>query len=170
MLINIGALLRGETDKIPVSFKMNAEPLEDVVFTGEASVEGEVRGNAGYTTLHLRIELPYKGECARCLDEVEGVFVAELDRTCVTKGSVSKEELEENEDEYIQINESSIDPEPSVNATIFFEFPSKLLCSEDCPGLCPQCGKKLSVREKCSCSKKTLDPRFAALAKALEDE
>jgi len=170
MQINIGALLRGETERIPVSFTMDVDPVEDVEFTDKATVEGEVRGNAGYTRLYLTLKVPYKGECARCLDSVEGVFSTTLERTCVTKNGVSKEELEENEDEYIIISESAIDPEDAVNATVFFEFPSKLLCSDDCPGLCPKCGKKLSAGENCACSKKTLDPRLAKLAALFEDE
>lgn len=170
MQINIGALLRGETDRIPVSFSMDIEPVEDVEFTGKAQVEGEVRGNAGYTRLYLRLSVPYKGECARCLDEVEGVFFAELERTCVTKNGVSREELEENEDEYIIIHESAIDPEDAVNATVFFEFPSRLLCSEDCPGLCPDCGKKLTAGENCTCQKKAMDPRLAKLAALFDEE
>lgn len=170
MQINIGPLLRGETDKIPVSFEMEAEPIEDVAFTGKVMVNGEVCGNAGYTRLYLTISVPYKGECARCLDEVCGVFTTDLERTCVTKNGVSKEELEENEDEYIIISESSIDPEDAVNATVFFEFPQRLLCSEDCPGLCPNCGKKLTAGENCACKKKELDPRLAKLAALFDDE
>ena len=170
MQINIGPLLRGETDKIDVSFTMEAEPIEDVEFTGEVTVIGEVRGNAGYTRLDLTVSVPYKGECARCLEEVNGVFSTELERTCVTKNGVSKEELEENEDEYIIISESSIDPEDAVNTTIFFEFPQRLLCSEDCRGLCPGCGKKLADGENCSCTKKTIDPRLAKLAALFDEE
>lgn len=170
MQINIGPLLRGETDKIPVSFKMTVAPIDSVTFPTEASVEGEIHGNAGYTRLSLKISLPYVGECARCLDEVKGVFETELERTCVTKNGVSREELEENEDEYIIINESAIDPEDAVNATVYFEFPQKLLCSDDCKGLCPNCGKKLVGEENCSCTKKTLDPRFAKLAALFDEE
>lgn len=170
MQINIGPLLRGETDKIPVSFKMTVAPIEGVYFTDDATVEGEIHGNAGYTRLSLKISLPYVGECARCLDEVHGIFETELERTCVTKNGVSREELEENEDEYIIINESAIDPEDAVNATVYFEFPQKLLCSENCTGLCPNCGKKLDSEGKCTCTKKTLDPRFAKLAALFDEE
>jgi uncharacterized protein len=45
----------------------------------------------------------------------------------------------------------------------------RLLCEEDCPGLCPKCGKP--KREgPCGCPTKEIDPRLAVLAKFFEDD
>ena len=38
----------------------------------------------------------------------------------------------------------------------------KPLCSEDCQGLCPECGTNLN-RGTCQCQRNWEDPRFAAL-------
>ena len=47
-------------------------------------------------------------------------------------------------------------------------FPKKFLCSEDCPGLCPTCGKP--KREgNCGCPDKEIDPRLAVLKKLLDN-
>ena len=43
---------------------------------------------------------------------------------------------------------------------------SKLLCREDCKGLCSRCGKNLNLGP-CDCRKEP-DPRLAALAQLLE--
>jgi uncharacterized protein len=40
----------------------------------------------------------------------------------------------------------------------------KVVCGEDCKGLCPKCGANLN-RETCDCEKDWEDPRFAALKK-----
>jgi len=42
----------------------------------------------------------------------------------------------------------------------------RYLCSEDCKGLCPVCGKNLNV-EACDCKSDVIDPRFEALSKLL---
>lgn len=169
MKIDIGALIRGEVESIAVDYTVEISPISDVTFTDKAHVWGRISGNAGYTRLVLNLSVPYTAECARCLDEVNGVFEAVVERTCVTKKSVSKEELEENEDEYIIIEENSVDPDDAVDATVFFEFPKKLLCSEDCMGLCPTCGKKLTDGHICGGNKKKLDPRFAALENLFDE-
>jgi uncharacterized protein len=163
MKIDIGALIRGEVDSVSVDYTMEVSPISDVTFTDKARVSGTISGNAGYTRLLLDVSVPYSTECARCLEDISGVFNAVVERTCVTEKSVSREELEENEDEYVIIKENSVDPDDAVNATVYFEFPKKLLCSEDCKGLCPVCGKKLTDGHSCESNKKKLDSRFAAL-------
>lgn len=170
MKIDIGALLRGEVDTVAINYTMDPDPIPDVTFTDKAKVCGKVSGNAGYTRLTLDVSVPYDAECARCLEKVSGVFKSVVERTCVTEKTVSSEELEENEDEYILIKESSIDPDEAVNMTVYFEFPKKLLCSEDCLGLCQKCGKKLSAGHNCEKSENKLDPRFAILEKVLDNE
>lgn len=54
-----------------------------------------------------------------------------------------------------------VDLEPLVREQLVLAVPYAPLCSEDCKGLCPQCGVDRNV-ETCSCEK-PLDPRFAAL-------
>ena len=169
MKIDIGALLRGEVDVVNVEYALEIEPVPEVRFTSPASVSGTISGNAGYTRLVIDVSVPYVAECARCLDEISGVFCTTVERTCVNKKEISTEELEENEDEYLIIKENSVDPDDAVNDTVYFEFPKKLLCSEDCKGLCPDCGKKLTDGHSCGSNKKKLDPRFAALENLFDE-
>ena len=58
------------------------------------------------------------------------------------------------------------DLEDIVRTVFVLNLDSKLLCKEDCKGLCPQCGKNLNDGP-CNC-RKELDPRFAALKQLLE--
>ena len=43
------------------------------------------------------------------------------------------------------------------------ELPTKVLCKEDCKGLCPKCGKDLNLGS-CDCKTKDIDPRWQALS------
>ena len=60
-----------------------------------------------------------------------------------------------------------MDVDEQLLEMLMLEFPSKLLCRDDCAGLCPRCGKNLNV-ENCSCNQKETDPRLAPLAAWLE--
>ncbi|MBO4749763.1 MAG: DUF177 domain-containing protein, partial [Lachnospiraceae bacterium] len=41
-------------------------------------------------------------------------------------------------------------------------WPAKILCKEDCKGLCPVCGKNLNEGE-CGCDRFVPDPRLAGI-------
>ena len=74
---------------------------------------------------------------------------------------------EDNEDEWVfPLEGDSADLEDIVRTVFVLNLDSKLLCKEDCKGLCCRCGKNLNDGP-CTCQKE-LDPRFAALKQLLE--
>ena len=149
MKLDLRPLLRGEVSRMPVSFTFSFDDIDGVTINGDVKVFGEIADNAGYMRMTLEISFNYTGECARCLDPVNGNFSTEFERTVVDEGTLTEEQLENNVDE--QLAEE-----------ILYDFPRRLLCSEDCPGLCPKCGKKLGEGE-CGCEKHEPDPRWAVL-------
>ena len=54
-----------------------------------------------------------------------------------------------------------------VSEDAYLAIPYRMLCREDCKGLCPRCGKNLN-EGPCGCSAPG-DPRLAVLAQLLED-
>ena len=167
MIIDLKPMLRGEVDTIDIDFVLTPEIIEDVTFTDGARVCGKITNSAGYMRLKLKAELPYIGECARCLDEVRGTFSLEFERTVVTEGMVSEEKLEESADEYIVLDGNMLMLDDAVKEELLIDFPRKLLCSEDCLGLCPKCGKPKKEGD-CGCITKEIDPRLEVLKKLLD--
>ena len=168
MTIDVKPLLRGEVKSIKLDYTLPVE-LDGIRFEEEAHVVGEILDRAGYMRLTLKLSVPYAAECARCLDEVRGFFEEDFERTVVTKGSVSDEELDENVDEYAVINDNGeLDVDEEVAETIVLAFPKKILCDEDCQGLCPKCGKRKKDGD-CGCITKEIDPRLAILQKLLDN-
>ena len=55
--------------------------------------------------------------------------------------------------------------EDIIRSVFVLNMDSKLLCSDDCKGLCCRCGKNLNDGP-CSCEKE-IDPRLAALKQLL---
>ena len=167
MTIDVKPLLRGEVNCIKLDYTLPVE-LENVKFE-EARVVGEIIDRAGYMRLALKLSVAYTAECARCLDEVRGIFEEDFERTVVTKGSVSEEQLDEDIDEYAVLNDNGeLNVDDEVVETIVLAFPKKLLCDEDCPGLCPKCGKHKKDGD-CGCVTKEIDPRLAILQKLLDN-
>lgn len=168
MTIDVKPLLRGEVNCIKLDYTLPVK-LDGVRFEEEAHVVGEILDRAGYMRLALKLSVAYIAECARCLDEVRGFFEEDFERTVVTKGSVSDEKLDEDIDEYAVIDENGeLDVDEAVAETIVLAFPKKILCSEDCLGLCPKCGKRKKEGD-CGCVTKEIDPRLAVLKKLLDN-
>ena len=169
MLIDVSPLLRGEVSKIDIDYKLSAESIADIEFPEEAHVRGELTDNAGYMRLCLSADLPYKSECARCLAPVSGVFSLDFERTVAAEGMLTEEQLEDNVDEYIVISDKVLDVNEQLREEILLCFPQKILCSEDCPGLCPKCGKP-KRDGACGCPEKEIDPRLAVLKNFFSEE
>ena len=124
--------------------------------------EGNVRNTAGVLVMQGSIATTIHGICDRCASEFHRKVEFPIDVVLVTKL-----ESEENEDEWVfPLEGDSADLDDIVRTVFVLNLESKLLCKEDCKGLCPQCGKNLNDGP-CNC-RKELDPRFAALEQLLE--
>ena len=169
MVLNMGPILRGEITRMDISYELTPEPVFDITFPENAKVEGTLTDDAGYMRLHLVATLPYLGRCARCLEPVSGVFTLDFERTVAAEGTISEEQLEENIDSYVMIRDGKLDVDEPLREELLISFPMRLLCDEDCPGLCPKCGKPLREGD-CGCPKKEIDPRLAVLKNWLDKE
>lgn len=162
MIVDVAPLLRGEAKRLEIDYMLSPEQIDGVSFDSDARVVGQITDNAGYMRLTLKAELTYHGECARCLAPVCGVFSLDFERTVAAEGTLTDEQLEELFDEYVILKGSELDVDEPLREELLLGFPSRLLCSEDCPGLCPRCGKPRREGE-CGCPEKEPDPRLAIL-------
>ena len=169
MILNMGPILRGEITRMDINYELTPEPVFDVVFPENARVQGVLTDDAGYMRLHLEATLPYRGACARCLAPVEGVFTLDFERTVAAEGTISEEQLEENIDSYVMIRDGKLDVDEPLREELLICFPMRLLCSEDCEGLCPKCGKPKREGD-CGCPTKEIDPRLAVLQNWVDKE
>jgi uncharacterized protein len=67
----------------------------------------------------------------------------------------------------LPVNSTELDLTPMIRETIWLNHPLKLLCAEDCKGLCHNCGANLNT-EQCSCPENPGDPRWASLRKLIK--
>ncbi len=112
-------------------------------------------------TIHSVLSLT----CHRCLGEFERSLEEKLDVFLVdVRQATAEEEAElETEDlEYEFFDGEVIEIDQLVAEQIFLALPYKVLCSENCRGLCPRCGANLNL-EPCGCDQNLTAKPFAVL-------
>jgi len=162
MILDIRPMLRGETNCIRIDYLLTPDLPDGTEFDGDAHVAGSITDEAGYMRLTLTVTIAYRTFCARCLEPVSGDFAVTLERTVVAEGTLTEQQLEEDIDEYTVCKNGMLDLDEEIREELLLSFPMRFLCSEDCPGLCPKCGKPLRLGD-CGCPKSEPDPRLAVL-------
>lgn len=109
-----------------------------------------------YADFNLVLDIP----CDRCLESVD--VPIEVSTMVILKAN-NKTEIEDEDDElsYLVNNEFIVDE--FVKLCVLMNMPSKVLCREDCKGLCPVCGNNLNDHD-CGCDSFVPDPRMARIA------
>jgi uncharacterized protein len=104
--------------------------------------------------------------CSRCLEEAELPVNVPFRYTLMPAVEDNREEVELTEEdlEYGVYDGETIDCDPLIYEQIVLQIPMKVLCRDDCRGLCPQCGANLNTGV-CSCTEKAVDERLAVLKK-----
>ena len=123
---------------------------------------GTVRNTAGVLVMTGLITTTIHGVCDRCASDFDRDVEIPIDVVLVTEFS-----NEDSEDEWVfPLEGDSADLEDIVRTVFVLNLDSKMLCKEDCKGLCCRCGTNLNDGP-CGCQKE-LDPRFAALRQLLD--
>lgn len=98
--------------------------------------------------------------CDRCLEHVKQEFV--LDFIKRVDLSVADADLPEGLDESNFIDGYHLDVDKMLFNEILIGWPTKVLCSEDCKGICNVCGQNLNMGT-CDCEDTGLDPRMSVV-------
>ena len=93
--------------------------------------------------LLLCVKAQIHAECARCLEPLTQDYYFERDYLILPR------DLEDPDFELPCNEQGCIDLDELVYQELIFEVPAVLLCSADCQGLCPICGKKKAAG--CTC-------------------
>ena len=165
MLLGLSKIIDCPGASVPFSTSVD---LSDLCFgvsypvSEPVKAEGMVRNTAGVLVMTGEITTCIHGTCDRCASAFDREIQLPIDVVLVTEMA-----NEENEDEWVFPQEGdSADLDDIVRTVFVLNLDSKLLCKEDCKGLCHRCGKNLNDGP-CNCQKE-LDPRFAALKQLLE--
>ena len=137
-------------------------------------VKGKIQNVGGYIYLESDVSVKYTAQCDRCLDDVKCEINFEINRPISTSATEPGEDMygdlsDDSDYDAVFVNDNILDLTEPVTEMIALEIPAYHLCDENCPGLCPHCGKKRSD-PSCKCSeKKEIDPRLAILKNLLDN-
>lgn len=135
-------------------------------------VDAEISHAGQFLELKGQIHTAVQGNCARCLElVVVPVNCNFAERLLYAKdvSLFSHLAVGEVEEEYFIYDKDTLDITDILRENILAVLPQKILCRDDCRGLCPKCGKNLN-QGQCDCDLHEVDPRLAVLAKLKETE
>ena len=130
-------------------------PAEETIQVALQAVPRTPKINrAGVVTMQAAASCTMRFLCDRCAAQTERTLHVPMEHILV-----SELQSEDDADRYILVPDGKLDLYQLTLEDIFLSLPSKLLCREDCKGICPTCGKNLN-EGPCGC-KKEIDPRLA---------
>lgn len=112
-----------------------------------------------------RVSTRVEVRCARCLEPVESLVESDFDLLYRPLGAdAGKDEagISEAETEIGYYQGEGLLLEDVLREQVLLATPVKMLCREDCKGLCPRCGRNRNA-EACQCAEQPRDPRWEAL-------
>ena len=112
-----------------------------------------------------RVRTTLELTCSRCLEPFRMPVNATFDIRYHPASEMSEDEEREVEEDDLETSyyrDDQIDLNELLREQFYLELPMKPLCTEDCKGLCPQCGTNLN-KATCDCKPSWSDPRLAAL-------
>lgn len=164
MLLNVSDVITSEGKVTSVQVPLEMDTVlymgvnysilekEPVCFTftnigvDKAKVEG---------TVSLKVEIP----CDRCLKEVPTEIKLGFMREIQPQFEASQVT---DEDDQGVMEGYQLNVETLIYNEILMNWPLKVLCREDCKGICKQCGKDLNLGD-CGCDSFVPDPRMAVI-------
>jgi len=163
MNINVSTLKRGLVEQVEFSFTHAVVPFHTDVTAAEVSVNGSVSRTAeGAYWVEGHLSTVATAICDRCSQPYSLPYEVDFNE-CFRSGS----EAADNGEECFDFQGDQLDIADLVQQLLCFATPSKLLCREECAGICPVCGADHNLTN-CSCEKGEVDPRLAVLKNLLD--
>ena len=189
MRIDITEILNGRKEQMEFDYRFDESALGDAEYAllppdvklceNGIHVSGTVTDNNGYMTLAAHIAAEYTTVCGRCLDELHETAEFDIERIIRSGSALNASVALYDDDNWdgvtedlLYVSDSTVCPDLDIMETLSLNLPLYHLCTNECEGLCPICGKKL-ILKACTCledekNKKEIDPRLAKLQKLLE--
>lgn len=111
-------------------------------------------------SLDMVINVTLKIPCDRCLTDVKHTMNIKVNKEIDMNESESGRVDSLDEQSFIEDN--TLDLEQLVYNEILVHLPMKVLCSENCKGICNRCGANLNS-QTCNCDTTELDPRMSKI-------
>ena len=162
MRVNALELLRqpGATRRVDVDIDGESLDVRHGRLDGAIEVDLTLESLIDGIVVTGTVSAPWATQCRRCLDDISGVAVVAVDELY---------QIELTDPDAFPIENNQLDLAPMVREVALLELDGERECSEDCAGLCPQCGVNRNTTQ-CDCSTSVIDPRWAGLDDIVLDD
>jgi len=165
MLINLSEIMsvKGKIEHIQVPIELKSfcmegnqypfanKPFVDLTLSHLGERKMKIEGEA-----KLSLLIP----CNRCLKDVETLFELKISKDLDFNQTEADRIKELDETNYL--SGYNLDVDLLVYDEILVDLPMKVLCDENCKGLCNVCGTNLN-KNSCDCEDTGLDPRMSVI-------
>lgn len=164
------SLLRLPPDGLAFNHQYSPDELDTTEHEFELEAPPQVTGRVDRVGMDMRVRGEVKARliatCDRCLNDVVIPVEAPFDLIYLPEdpgaGHTGETELHDRDLDLAVYENDQINLDDLVLEQLELNLPIRVLCREDCQGLCSECGADLNI-ETCRCEK-PVDPRWQALA------
>ncbi|MEO7505695.1 MAG: DUF177 domain-containing protein [Pyrinomonadaceae bacterium] len=165
MLLQVDNLADSWTP-IAFSAELNDGMLDEgFALSGPVELRAEVRRKDARVQLRGDFNAQGTNECSRCLANTPIVVAAPFDvfYTAVSTSDDAEDlELSEESLGVAEFSGDTLDLKEFAREQVVLNLPARVLCREECAGLCETCGANKNL-SPCGCVSETIDPRWQAL-------
>jgi len=159
--------IEGEPIRFAETIGLDANRLDPTGTIGpmEVRLEGIVRPVGDHFIVDGRTSARGELSCGRCLESVDWQMDSTFDLEIALADEAPLDPelaLGEADLDVVYLEEPLLDLDKLAVEQVVLEMPIRVLCSEECAGLCPRCGANRNVEGACRCEPEA-DPRWAAL-------
>lgn len=159
MKIDISNITKVEGAFLNIEFNEVIEELNflfrDFVFDDPVQFNGQLVNVSGVLKLSGQLNTRYTTICYRCLRNLEQKMDVYVREDLIRRDKCTDCEAYTYEGNYLEIDKILKD-------NIILNLPMRLLCKDDCKGLCPICGSDLNERE-CDCREDKINMKMEVL-------
>jgi len=160
MLLNLNDIVGRPGARKPFQFFLTLPDLTACTMHGPFQVSGYAVNVAGALELRGEVQVDMTCTCDRCMTPFR------VEKTLPVTAYLAETLTDEENPDIFLLEKGAADLDEIFTTAFLLGLESKVVCSEDCAGLCPICGVNLN-EGPCACNKE-VDPRLAALQQLLE--
>jgi len=123
-------------------------------------VEVQVEKSGRFYLARGQVTTVVELQCSRCLERF--CYPIKLGFHLNLVESQFKEEFTSNDEDVIFFDRNEVEIQPFIEQLVFLEIPFAPICTEQCKGLCPECGTNQNLSQ-CHCRHENTDPRWDRL-------
>ena len=154
MILQLKTLFELEGSEVEINESVPIDELEKLQpfmsFAKAVKISGRAKNHVGMVTLDFTVDAVLELECDRCLTAFERGYSFDFHHVLTRELANESDEDSDEFDEYVVCPDNTLDLSELALVDLRLSLPTKILCKEDCLGLCPKCGANLN-ETSCGC-------------------